>query len=248
MGVYTNARYTDTSPSARANSINEFFNALNGVTSELVSSSDPYVYGNESFTGAKITIDGSNIEIFFGNKIDDVKRVNVYIKNGNTYLFGPDSYNYGAEVKDIVVNAYADDNCIFMQCSHIGVHGFEVLYAKTTDNKYLIGYNTSRVNVNSSPYIVDISTLKFEETTDSSRIPLSYANMFPFYAVEGTVDFLNQAYFKNGNGLKMFETDILKECSTVSLLSTVSLPSPLNNHLALGAHCIVPLDDEEVSE
>ena len=146
------------------------------------------------------------------------------------------------------MQSYIEDGCIFLSCCQLNINGFEILYVKTRDNKYLIGYNTSRLNPNLSPYMVDISSLRFEEVSDTVRSPLSYANMFPFYAVEGTVDFLNQAYFKNGNGLKMFETDVLKECSTVSLLSTVSLPSPLNNHLALGAHCIVPLDDEEVNE
>ena len=249
MGKYNSATINQyiSSPSGRANAVNEYFNGLDGVTSELISTDDPFVYNNESFTGAKIKIDNSNIEIFFGFKTSDVKKTCIYIKNGEVTLY-VDSYQYGGDVHNVVMQSYVEEGCIFLICDHLGINGFEILYVKTRDNKYLIGYNTSRFNTNTSPYMIDISSLRFEEVSDGVRSPLSYTNMFPFYAIDGELDFLNQAYFKNGNGLKMFETDILKECSTVNLLSTVSLPSPLNNYLALGAHCIVPLDDEEVSE
>jgi hypothetical protein len=248
MGVYTNTRITSTSPSERASSVNAFLDSLDRISSELVDSTDPYVYNEISYVGAKTTIDETNIEMFFGNKVDDSTYTIAYVKNGDTFLLGPIAYNYGDTPADIVINVYIDSKCIMLVCNQIGFNGYDIMYVNAKNNKNLIGYNDGRLNVSSSPYVVDISDLKFEDVNDLARIPYSYSEMFPFYAIEGTVDFLNQAYFVNGNGLKSFETDILKECSTVSLFSTVSLPSPLNNHLAFGAHCIVPLDDEEVNE
>ena len=249
MGVYTNTRITSTSPSERASSVNAFLDSLDRISSELVDSTDPYVYNEISYVGAKTTINETNIEMFFGNKVDDPTYTIAYIKNGDTFLLGPIAYNYGVDATDIVINVYIDSKCIMLVCNQLNLNGYDIIYTDTVNNRKLIGYNNARLEINSSPYIADISSLRFEDVTDMARIAYSYANMFPFYAKEGQVDFLNQGYFKNGNGLKSFTSDILKECSTVSLLSTVSLPSPLNNHLALGAHCIVPLDDpEEVNE
>ena len=130
--------------------------------------------------------------------------------------------------------------------SNSTANGVEIIYVKTTDNKYLVGYyRHSTQNV----YFVDIASLTFEDVSDNARLLYTYTNMFPFSAVDGTLDFLSHAYFIDENSYKKFTSDLLKECSTVSLLSTASLPYPLNNHLAIGTHCIVPLDNpEEVSE
>jgi hypothetical protein len=103
----------------------------------------------------------------------------------------------------------------------------------------LIGYKELLTD---SQY-VDISTLTFEETSDLSRTQFSYTNMFQYTSVSGSLDYLGQAYFVNGNNLKKFTTDILRECSTVTLLSTASLSD--GNWLAIGAHCLAPLDSEE---
>ena len=107
----------------------------------------------------------------------------------------------------------------------------------TDAGKTLIGYGGNTTNTE----MVDISTLTFEDVTDTARIAYTYTNMFPYEADSGSLDFLAQAYFVNG-GVRKFTSTILKECSTVSILSTGSMPNPLPFHFAIGAHCLVPLD------
>ncbi|MBP5597825.1 MAG: hypothetical protein J6Y02_20825 [Pseudobutyrivibrio sp.] len=257
MGIYSNASVSSsvTSVEQRLNTVNSFFDGLDGVSSEIVD----YTYDENDYSVVKITIDGTNIEAGFGLSLSSFKDVITYAKDGDNALLsdlattghsagGEGNLNMAAyvDIDDGVVNAILISITQVFSTDSLR-NGIQLLYVKTTDNKYLIGYSRFKTN-NNSVLIDDISTLVYEEVGNTSKIAYAYSNMFPFYAKEGTVDFLNQAYFKNGNSLKSFTTDILKECSTVSLLSTISLPSPLNNNIALGAHCIAPLDDEEVSE
>lgn len=257
MGVYLNASVSSsvTSVEQRLNTVNSFFDGLDGVSSEIVN----YTYSGNDYSVAKITINGTNIEAGFGLSPSSFKDVITYTKDGDNVLLsdlatighsagGDGNLNMAAyvDIDDGVVNAILISVTQVFSSDNIR-NGIQLFYIKTTDNKYLIGYSRFKTN-SDSVLLDDISSLVYEEVGNTSKIAYTYSNMFPFYAKEGTVDFLIQGYFKNGNNLKSFESDIIKECSTVNLLSTVSLPSPLNNHLALGAHCIVPLDDEEVSE
>ena len=127
-------------------------------------------------------------------------------------------------------------DCISTHC------GIEVAIVNVSNSNVLVGYkvNTS----NPVQQFVDISELTFENVSDSARIQYSYTNMFPYESNPGTLDFLAQSYFVN-NGVRVYMSDLLKECSTLSLLTTASLPYPLGNHIAVGAHCIVPITVEE---
>lgn len=240
MGVYTTATITTTNPSERANSINEWFNSFDGISSSI----DDYVYNDIEYSGAKISINDTNIEAFIGFNSSSVGKCAIYVKNGDVVLLHHEVNENG--IINNTLHAYIDENCILLASSQTG-NGFEIVYTKTIENRYLIGYY--KIAGTSSVTIGDISNLVFEDVSDTARIPYSYSNMFPYQAVQGTIDFLAQAYFVDASGMKSFTSEILKECSTVTKLSTVSLPEPLNNHLSIGAHCIVPLDDiQEVSE
>lgn len=248
MGKFYTANFTVEDPTSRATSISEWFNNLDEITSELID----YEHNDSTYKAAKITIDGTPIEVLFGVKTADAKDTVVYAKNGDIYLInnilpsGPDS-GIG------VVNTYAyiHENIVLIgikYMTHYPVaanNGIEVLYLKTLENKYLIGYYRNGTNDG----FIDISSMTFEEISDSSRTPYTYANMFPYTATPPSLDFLTKAYFKNGLDYVSFTSDILKSCSVMSLLETASLPDPLGPHMAIGAHCIVPVDiDEEVSE
>jgi hypothetical protein len=247
MGKFYDASVSVTDPAERATSISNWFNNLEGISSEVID----YEYDDNTYKAANIVIDGTDISILFGIKSDAVGTSVVHAYNGEDKVLISDTYATGNDGNTTAAKLYAyiDDNCIMLSVcqSNSTANGVEIIYVKTADNKYLVGYyRHSTQNV----YFVDISSLTFEEINDSARLIHSYTNMFPFAAILGQVDFLNQAYFVQANpgvsnAYKSFKVDILKECSTVTLLSTVSLPYPLNNHLAIGAHCIVPLDDEE---
>lgn len=246
MGKFYSAKFTVEDSTARITSISNWFNALDGITSEVID----YEYSDSTYKAAKITIDNTPIEVLFGAKPAKVNHTVVYAKNGDIYLI---NNTIGSEQQLGTVNVYAyiHENIVLIGIKHMknysasSNNGVEILYLKTSENKYLIGYYRNGTNDG----FVDISSMTFEELSDTSRTPYTYANMFPYYADGATLDFLTNAYFKNGLNYKSFTSDILKECSTISLLSTASLPDPLGPHMAIGAHCIVPVDiDEEVSE
>lgn len=222
-----------------------WFDALEGVSAVV----DTYTYTNVEFIGAKITIDNTSIEIFYGFKKSPWEtRSNLYyLKNNGTFMAGPikgENYNGGAE--EITVYAYvnassaSEANCIMLNCTSVYssyTNGFEIVYTKTAEDKYLLGYNSSQINTR----YLDVASLTFKDINDTSA-SYTYTNMFPYIAKAGTIDFTNEAFFVNGNGYRAFSTDLLKECSTVTRLSTQSLSS--GNCVALGAHCLAPLDEE----
>ena len=244
MGKFYNAVIDTTDPIERAISISEWFNNLDGVTSELID----YTYSGNTYKSANITIDGTDIEMLFGIKNNSVGTSVSHAYNGSTVLI-PDFYKSGSDsaILPAKLYAYIDDNCILLSAFQSNDYnpaesGIQVIYLKTSDNKHLVGYITlSYDTTGRNVEFADISLLTFEDVDDTSRIPYKYTNMFPYTAIAGTIDFINQGFFIDGNSYKKFETDALKECSTVVLLSTQSLST--SNCVALGAHCLAPLDD-----
>lgn len=235
MGKFYTAKFTGTDIS-RIEQVSNWFNALNGIISEVVTV--------DGYTGAKVTIDGTAIEMFLGDISDNVASSYSYIKNGETIL-ASNTASDGSET-GINVFAYIDEKCILL-CACQNKNGPQVMYTRSVSGAYLVGY---KANVDGNTKIIDdISSMSFEGVSDTSRTPYTFANMFPYTATPPTLDFLTKAYFKNGLEYASFTSDILKSCSTISLLETASLPDPLGPHMAIGAHCIVPVDiDEEVSE
>ena len=246
MGRFYNAAINTTDPTARATSISEWFNNLDGVSSELID----YTYSGDTYKSANITIDGTDIEMLFGIKSNSVATSVSHAYNGETALIS-DYYRtaYDAAILPAKLYAYIDDNCILLSAFQSNSYnpadsGIAVVYLKTTDNKHLVGYITlSNDTTGRQVEFADMSLLTFEDVDDTARVPYKYTNMFPYVAVAGTIDFITKGFFVNANQYKHFETEALRECSTVTLLSSQSLPT--GNCVALGAHCLAPVDEEE---
>jgi len=246
MGKFYDAAITTTDPIARATSISEWFNNLDGVSSELID----YTYSGNTYKSANITIDGTDIEMLFGLLNNRVGTSVVHAYNGEAALIS-DYYITGTDgtVTDAKLYAYIDDNCILLSAFQSNSYnpsdvGIQVVYLKTSDNKHLVGYTAlSNAITGRNVDFADISLLTYEDVDDTARIPYKYTNMFPYVAAAGTIDFITKGFFVDGNQYKQFETEALRECSTVTLLSGQSLPT--GNCVALGAHCLAPADEEE---
>ena len=240
MGKFYTAKFPGTDIS-RIEQVSNWFNAFEEFSSEVIT----VTVDDIEFIGAEIGINGTSIKMFLGDQSGALTRSYSYVKNGDIIL-GSHLTLGGGEETGINVSAYIDEKCILL-CACQNHNGPQVMYTRTVGGDYLVGYKTD-VNGNTN-IIADISSMTFEELSDTSRTPYTYANMFPYTATSPTLDFLTKAYFKNGLKYASFTSDILKSCSTISLLETASLPDSLGPHMAIGAHCIVPVDiDEEVSE
>ena len=236
MGKFYTASITATVPQEIAASISNFFNDLDGITSEVIE----YTYNNNAYYTADIKIDGTDIEMYCGCR-ENLIFLTKLINGGITYL--SDFTSGHSDPPTTIVSAYINDDCIMLYCYNkirFSYNGIEVMYVKTSDNKNLIGYYRNTVSANTYNFF-DISNLTFEDLDDNARITHTYTNMFPYVATAGTIDFTNEAFFVNRASIKSFISGALKECSTVTLGSTQSLP--VGNCIALGAHCLAPLDD-----
>lgn len=244
MGVYNTTTITSTNFEQRVSSLTNYLNNLNGVSA----SESTIEYDSNEYSGALFGIDGTGIQGFYGYYYDDIQAktsVIVWLNNGSAVLIEPNNGLYSG-IQDLRMDSYIDEKCIilYIRDNSSKSDGLELMLVDVNNASKLIGY----AEINSgNPGFVDISELAFENMDDSVRTPYTYTNMFPYRAAVGTVDFLGQSYFVNG-GIRRYTCEFMKECSTVSLLSTVSLPSPLNNYLAIGAHCLAPLDDEGGNE
>lgn len=246
MGKFYSNSISSVDPTTRITSLSEWFNNIDGISSEVVD----YTYSDVEYTAAKITIDNTNIEVLYGVKKSDYNVSIIYAKNGDISLIDDTSKGYGT-ASDIYLYSYVHENKVVLisistpSDTLAAANSVEILLVRDNNNSPIVGY---KYHADTDTF-VDISSLVFEDVNDSSRAQYTYANMFPYTATAPYLDFLSMSYFKNSLGYKTFTSDILKECSIVSLLDTVSLPEPLDSHMAIGAHCIVPIDeDEEVSE
>ena len=234
MGVYNTVEFASDIATKAAGMI-EYLNSLNGVTAEAAE--------EESTTGFLFYLDNTNIVGYYGWTADRATRY--WLKNGDNYLIPVTSTPTYNPQQAFTVHSYVDDNMILISFrDHQAYRGGMEIALLTIGNTRLIGYKANTVEQENPPTYLDISALTFEEIGDAIRIAYTYTNMFPYAAPIGQLDFVNQAYFVNGNNVKKFTTNLLKECSTVNLLSSASLPTPLGNFIAIGAHCLAPLDSE----
>lgn len=239
MGVYKTT-VIDADASQKIANLVAYLNDLDGINA-IENSLD---IDSTTYNGVEFSFDGNSISGFFG--INDQGTFSaVSLQNGSISLIDPIAEGeVSSNPGDISIHSYIDDNCkilSIMDCTstHCGI---EVAIVNVSNSNTLVGYK-----VNTSDPVqqfVDISELTFENVSDSARIQYSYTNMFPYESNPGTLDFLAQSYFVN-NGVRAYMSNLLKECSTLSLLTTASLPYPLGNHIAVGAHCIVPITVEE---
>lgn len=246
MGKFYDATINATDPTVRATRISEWFNNLDGVSSELID----YTYSGNTYKSANITIDGTDIEMLFGIKSNSVGTSLSHAYNGANVLMEDASFNaYDSAVTDAKLYAYIDDNCIVLSVYQGNTYnpvdsGIQIVYLKTMNNKHLVGYvRLTNATTGRNVDFADMSLLTFEDVADTARVPYKYTNMFPYVAAAGTIDFITKGFFVDGNQYKQFETEALRGCSTVTLLSGQSLPT--GNCVALGAHCLAPLDEEE---
>ena len=233
MGVYNTAQFP-ADISTKLDDIIAYVNSLDGMSAEAAT--------DEGYTGFYFHFDGTSVIGFYGYFSNNVR---LWLKNGDTYLISPWTSDTSGAQDQMVVHSYVDDNLILLSFRDLQAYrsGMEVALLTIDEYTKLIGYARNATTEYNLSTFLDISTLTFENISDVTRQPLSYTNMFPYAAPAGTLDFLAKGYFVN-NGVRKYTSEFIKECSTVNLLSTASLPYPLNNHLAIGAHCIVPLDDE----
>lgn len=236
MGVYNSVIIDWSDAEQRANRLNDFLNSLNGISADISNSVVTWQGDDYDFEGVHFIFDNTSVEGFVGW----VSNKGVWwLKNNSEYISGPTVQSNNNSPGSIRSQYYIDDKCIVFSLTDSVKERFQVALVDV-GTTLLVGY----ADIDSATF-VDISTMVFKDIADPIQNAHAYTNMFPYGAPPGTLDFLAQAYFVNGNGVKAFKSDLLKECSTVTLLSTVSLPSPLGNHLAIGAHCIAPLDEEE---
>lgn len=237
MGVYNRAIFS-TSESERIASLIAYLNNLNPEESTIISAEEGTLeIDGTTYTGVNFELAGTDISGFFG--YNGLQYNACCLKNGNNVLI-PDTAKDNVDTANLSVNSYIDDNCIYIAINDLNANktGLELMLLNISSSKVLIGYK----ELDTAEEIVDISTLIFEDISDTARVQYTYTNMFPYVAISGTIDFLAQSYFVNG-GVKKFQSNLLRECSTVTIKSTASLPD--GNYLALGAHCLAPLDDVE---
>lgn len=239
MGVFDRAIFS-TSESERIASLISYLNNLNSEESTIISAEEGTLeISDTTYTGVSFELAGTDISGFFG--YNSLSYTACCLKNGNNELIPNTAKSYMGET-NLAINTYIDDNCIYIAINDLQSNrtGLELMLLNISSSKALIGYK----ELNTADEIADISTLVFEDINDPSRIQYTYTDMFPYVAISGTIDFLAQSYFVNG-GTKKIQSNFLRECSTVTIKSTASLPD--GNYIALGAHCLAPLD-EEVSE
>ena len=244
MGVYNSITITSGDLETRLDSLATYLNSLDGITAERYNDEDWDIGWDPGYPqGVKYSFDGTNISCFFGYYREMIYTAEG-VKKDDAYILKTTHAPYVPTGTPLVVHSYIDDNCKLITIKDTCPdRGGLTTVMLTIGNTKLVGYKSFYTASNNVTF-VDISSLTFEEISDPVRIPYTYTNMFPYAAPAGQLDFINQAYFVNGNSVKKFTTDLLKECSAVNLLSSASLPAPLGNFIAIGAHCLAPLDEE----
>ena len=248
MGKIYSARITDTDPEIRANMINNFFDQLDGISAEI----DEEVLSDLNYHMSTITIDGTDVVAKYGiSSSTSTRRTALKVIDGSKTLI-PNSDAYAIQyygTNDYVdVKAYIDEKMVLLyinepSASMENSNGFELIYLKDVNgNKNLIGYVQLLAATNIYLYDIGTNLFYFEDESDNARIKYTYTNMFPYVAIGGTIDFLAQSYFVN-SGIRKFQSNFLRECSTITIGSTASLPD--GNYIAIGTHCLAPLDEEE---
>ena len=245
MGVYDRSVITTSDESER---ITELISVLNNLNPDpenptVISAEQGTLdIGNDTYTGVNFSFVDTDISGFFG--YFSLPYTGCQLKIGeNTNLIDPVSHSYMGSA-NLAINSYIDDNCTYLAIKDLQQQhgGVEVMILKLSETKTLIGYKDLYNVASEVTYeVADISALTFKDISNIEGISYTYTDMFPYTAAGGTIDFLAQSYFVNG-GVRKFQSNFLRECSTITLKSTASLPD--GNYVALGAHCLAPLDEE----
>lgn len=243
MGVFNNmtipASVND--PTERANRIINYLNLLDGVTAEI----HTITISSIDYIGIKFVINEINIEAFLGYQAG-CQTTAAYIKNNNTDTYLVPNTTRGntyAASSAMKIGYYFDNNIKIVAVGDtMGTYRLklELVSAVTPSSSKIVGYCVTDVGNES---FINMSNLTFEDPLSDTRAFYTYANMFPYTASAGTLDYAVGGVLVNGDQYREFRLETMVECSTVPLLSTQSLL--IGNYLALGTHCLVPLDEEE---
>ena len=206
MGKFYETLTTSTVKADRLSAIAEFIDALPGFTYEedsiiLKYQSWDSQWHDMTFNGIKFTVADTNITGFYGIG-DGYGNTAVYLKKGTVDLISAAYHSDGSGGINLSINAYVDDNCVefAINSPHNKFDGMEFIIAKDIN---LVGY--LQLFSNTSQY-VDIASLVFEKTDPTLRAKYTYADMFPYVATAGTIDFITKGFFKDANDYKAFET------------------------------------------
>lgn len=250
MGVIKNTLITDTDPSIRVNSINDWINEnlTEFVTSEVVEET----VNDTLYICSKITINANEgIEILFGYEKEPPSThpncswalYSLKKDATTTIIDATEKHTSNNNVADVAIYAYLDSSCVIFSINekYNNKPGVEIVNLIISESEKLFGYANTATSTSN---FTDISTLTYSQVNDVSNVPYSYSKMFQYTAPIPSIDFLGCAYFVNGNGYKSFKTEFLRECSyvDVSNLPTVSLTD--GNYVAVGSHCLAPIEDQ----
>lgn len=206
----------------------------------------------DDYNGIKVSIVGTDISFGYFYRYDRMQETCSYVKVGNNYVLGP-TYNGNNYQGTFAMNVYSyiDENFILLEYAdvHYYRHKLSVALANT-NSKQLLGYSVTSDTGSYNGYR-DISELTFISPDDLIRT-YTFANMFPYQAENGYLDFLSHSYLVNSGNYRSFTSSFIKACSTMPLIETASLPGTLGPHIALGVHLLAPIDteteEEEVTE
>lgn len=173
-------------------------------------------YTNKSTSTAPFLMYLDDVQVGSGNTRYYYGTVSLEIIEGDDILF----FKLGPEQQLI-------DNTIF------------IVELKNGDNTYL-SYNTVAAQLGFNYY--NIENIRFTDIIGTFDSAIK-SPMFSFEARTGYLDFISHSSFVSGS-TKVFTSADIYDCTTVNFGDTLSLKDGAN-FLAIGAHSMVRLDDEE---
>lgn len=202
--------------------------------------------GIESFS-TKITVKEDNtsmdinvwdrIKITYTNKSTDTAPFLIYLDDVQVGS-GDTKYYYGTIALEIIEG----DNILFFKLGpeqQLINNTIFIVELKNGDKTYL-SYNTVAASLGFDYY--NIENIKFTDIIGTFNSAIK-SPMFSYEARTGYLDFISHSSFVSGS-TKVFTSTDIYDCTTVNFGDTLSLKDGAN-FLAIGAHSMVRLDEEE---
>ena len=103
---------------------------------------------------------------------------------------------------------------------------YSAIILKTSDDMFVTTINSANI-INQTLVGTDTSVI--------------YSPLFQYAREAGKIDFVDHAPFVSG-GVKLFDTEEILSCSTVSQFASITLPNR-GNFYAIGTNALVPIDE-----